>query len=329
MSISKLTDDLLVYLKGQFPDNKNLFIQAFIKLKSGWAGDIYSFNLLNSDKTINKNLILKIYSSSEMGIYSIEKESIALNKLHREGFPVPELFYYATSLKYLGRPFIIMESIQGNLLWDVYTKADENKKISLEKTFAGLLFQLHSIDVQTIQSNFKQENTELLIKSELYEIKEIIDKLKLYEFNSIYQWLVAKEKAIQNLKPAILHRDFHPWNVIEGNNGIYYVIDWVWGIGDYRFDLAWTITLMERSGFESFASNAFAAYAKLSRDRIENFEYFKVLATLRWLLNVTASIKSGTNLREGTKDEFKSFLEVPIKNALLMLKNITNIDVNL
>lgn len=329
MCESKLSNTLLAYLIGQISDNNGLNIQAMKKLKSGWAGDIYSFHLTNIDKTIDKNLILKIYSATETGIYSIEKESTALRKLYCKGFPVPQLFYSDTSLKYLNRPFIIMEAIQGDLLWDAYINADESQKACLEKTFAGLLFELHSIDVRVIEPDFKPENTSVLINSELQEIKNMIDNLNLYKLNAVYQWLAYNKKTIHNLKPAILHRDYHPWNIIGNQNGFYYVIDWVWGIGDYRFDLAWTVTLMERSGFEEFSKKTFEAYSALCKNSIENFEYFKVLATLRWLLNVTSSIKSGTNLREGTKDEFESFLQVPIKNALDMIKNITDIYVTL
>lgn len=329
MVTSKLTIDLLTYLNGQNPNNTGLNIQAIKRLKSGWAGDIYSFHLLSTDRAIDRNLILKIYSATETGIYSIERESKALKVLRREGLPVPQLFYSDTSLKYLGRPFIIMESIQGNLMWDEYTAADESRKTVLEKTFAGLLFHLHSIDVKSIAPNFKTEDTSLLIKREMKEIKKIIDTLKLHEYNDLYKWLASNEKNVQHLKPAILHRDYHPWNVIKNTDNSFYVIDWVWGIGDYRFDLAWTVSLMERSGFKQFATKTFDAYSELFKGDIENFEYFKVLATLRWLLNVTSSIKSGTNLREGTKEEFESFLKVPTKNALDMIKDITDISVTL
>lgn len=329
MVTSKLITDLSAYLNGQNPNNTKLYVDSMQKLKSGWAGDIYSFHLLSDDKAIDKNLILKIYSATEMGIYSIEKESIALKLLHKESLPVPKLFYSDTSLKYLGRPFIIMETIQGDLLWDEYNVADESRKTVLVKTFASLLFQLHSIDVKSIAPNFKTEDTSLLISKEMEEIKKIIAALKLHEYNDLYKWLTYNQKNVQHLKPAILHRDYHPWNVIKNTDNLFYVIDWVWGIGDYRFDLAWTVTLMERSGFEQFAQKTFDAYCEFFKGDIENFEYFKVLATLRWLLNVTSSIKSGTNLREGTKEEFESFLKVPIKNALDMIKKITDISVTI
>lgn len=329
MDVSELICDLKNYFRSTLPDGNNFSVQAFKVLKSGWAGDIYSFNLVNYDRNIDEQLVLKIYNSSKDGVYSIEKEGRALETLNKLEFPVPKIFKYDTSLNYFGRPFIIMEEVKGSLLWEEYIKADENKKKILLEYFTRLLFKLHSIEIANIDPDYDFESKQLSIDNELNEIEEIIYGQKLLELNEVYQWLIDNKKHINNLKPAILHRDYHPWNVIVTPSGSCRVIDWVWGIGDYRFDLAWTVTLMERSGFSQFAVEVFESYSKLCKYKIDNFEYFKVLATLRWLLNVTSSIKTGENLREGTAEEFKDFLEMPIKNALQMIKNITNIDVEI
>ena len=63
---------------------------------------------------------------------------------------------------------------------------------------------------------------------------------------------------------------------------------------------------MERSGFEEFSQKVFKKYAELKNENIDNFEYFKVFSTLRWLINVIISLKTGENLNETRNEEFEN-----------------------
>ena len=105
------------------------------------------------------------------------------------------------------------------------------------------------------------------------------------------------------------------------------VIDLLWGIGDYRFDLAWMYTLMERSGFEDFSNNVLKKYKELKNENINNFEYFKVLSTLRWLINVIISLKTGENLNETRNEEFENFISPLIQKGIRLIQEITCIQI--
>jgi hypothetical protein len=101
------------------------------------------------------------------------------------------------------------------------------------------------------------------------------------------------------------------------------VIDLIWGIGDYRFDLAWTCTLMERSGFDDFSAAVLTQYKEFKQAKIDHFEYFKVLATLRWIMNVTTSLKIGNNLNQTRAAEFNDFILPLIKKGVETIHEIT------
>ncbi|MDF2821230.1 MAG: putative phosphotransferase enzyme family [Clostridiales bacterium] len=313
---------LSLHLRNQFK-TKEFKIQDITQLKSGWAGDIFSFNVIVDEKIQNR-LILKIYEGTQNGVSSIEKECKALASLRKVGYPVPELFSYDISLIEFDKPFLIMERIEGKLLWDVYMQDKEHQSQHMQQ-FTKLLFDLHSLDVKHIQPDFEVTAPITLIDRELDEISQIIRQYKIFEFEEIYQWLQDKKTFLSDLKPSIMHRDYHPWNVLVDETSNPYVIDWVWGIGDYRFDLAWTVTLMERSGFEQFAAEVYNQYLALMNSPMQDFEYFRVLATLRWILNVTVSIRSGENLREGDVENFRKFIKGIAENAIQMMQNITDI----
>lgn len=148
-------------------------------------------------------------------------------------------------------------------------------------------------------------------------------------FTQIIDWLQKEKANIIGEKLSIIHRDYHPWNVIVDNNKAIYVIDLLWGIGDYRFDLAWMYTLMERSGFEDFSQNALKKYKELKNQNINNFEYFKVFSTLRWLINVMISLKTGENLNETRNKEFENFVSPLIQNGIMSIKKITGIQITI
>lgn len=318
--------NLLSMHLGKKFETKEVRIQDITKLKSGWAGDIFSFNVGTNLQT-PKKLILKIYSGTKSGVTSIEKECQALACLKKIGYSVPQLFSYDVSMKEFDKPFLIMERIEGKSLWEEYTQGDNIKQVQCIRQFTKLLFELHSIEVKVIQPDFEGSQLITLIDHELEEITQIMHQYKLREFQDILQWLESEKRSIGNRKPCILHRDYHPWNVLVEESIEFYVIDWVWGIGDYRFDLAWTVTLMERSGFEQFADQVYKEYVTLLDGPIKDFNYFKVLATLRWILNVTGSIQSGENLREGEVENFRSFINPLLNKATSMMQDITNISV--
>ena len=219
-----------------------------------------------------------------------------------------------------------MERINGKLFGDAYMEVTLNEKEIMMNKFAELLYELHQVDIPNKDNSYLSTS---LIDYELEEIKNMISRYSLNSLIDIYKWLNKNKNMISNLKPVIVHRDYHPWNVIINEGGKTFVIDWVWGIGDFRFDLAWLVSLLERSGFEEIAQKLYSSYERKSKKKIENFEYFEVLATLRQILNILISIYSGENLRENEREKFLLFIKKPIEKALEMFEQITKIQVTL
>ncbi|WP_058304464.1 phosphotransferase family protein [Gorillibacterium timonense] len=309
--------------------NYELQENTITPLKSGWAGSVYSFTIAvdkNNDKE-KKDYILKIYSGTKSGVESVEKECQALIFLGKSGYPVPEYLGHDLSMSEGNNAFLVMERINGRMFWDVYAEVDSDQKKDMVKTFSRLLYELHKKDIGIAKMEYTETASMSLIDNELAEIKALLDHNQIEQLYPVYFWLQTNKQTVEDLSPAILHRDYHPWNVILNENQQPVVIDWVWGIGDYRFDLAWTLGLMERGGFDSFAAEALAAYTQLLGKEIKNLDYFKVLSTLRWLLNVSVSLISGDNLREGEGQAFRDFLQTPVSRACETFTQIMNTEI--
>ena len=109
-------------------------------------------------------------------------------------------------------------------------------------------------------------------------------------------------------QPALIHRDYHPWNVILTPDDRCVVIDWDSDVSDFRFDLAWTLQLMARMGFTDFVEQVRTVYAELSPLPVTALPYFEVAATVRWSLIVLRSLDTGAALRPDARAQFRQFL---------------------
>jgi aminoglycoside phosphotransferase (APT) family kinase protein len=295
-------------------------IQETKVLKSGWAGEIISLKCEGN----TQKYVIKTYNSSKNGLENIKQEWKGLNLLYNANYPVPRPIMSDFVNE---KPYIVMEEVEGNNLWDCYqTLAKEGKEQLLEK-FVKAFVELHALDVSLVDKQLAKDSTSSFVEKEINDIKKLVEENKLEYFNQIIDWLQKEKVNIIFEKLSIIHRDYHPWNVIVDSNEKIYVIDLLWGVGDYRFDLAWTYTLMERSGFEEFSQSVLKKYKKIKNENINNFEYFKVFSTVRWLINVIISIKTGENLNETRSKEFENFVYPLIQKGIRSIQEITSIEI--
>lgn len=293
-------------------------IEEVKSLKSGWAGEISSIKFKKSDE----RYIIKTYKSSKSGLININQEWEGLNMLYNAKYPVPKPILNCWTEK---NPYIVMEEIQGENFWDFYQNSNVEDREALLSDFVQIFIRLHQLDISIVNKKPVKDDTNYFIEQEISEIEELVNKNNVSNLKGIIEWLKEEKMTVEDCKLSIIHRDYHPWNVIVDKNRQLYVIDLLWGIGDFRFDLAWTCTLMERSGFEDFSREVYTKYSELKGEGIKNFQYFKVLATLRWLINVISSLKTGENLNKTRNNEFKDFILPLINKAFILIEEITGI----
>jgi len=266
-------------------------------LNSGLAGEV-----LSVETSDNMKFVLKTYKDEVN--HSIDNEWNMMNILYEKGFNVPKPFEKSNNT-------IVMEMINGKNLGTIFL---ENKTISEElmHDFTNLLYQLHKINIENCSKN-GNINSIKFIKNEINQIKNIIG-----DNNICFKYISKLEKMslnINNEKDCIIHRDYHPWNIILNETGKMFVVDLECGYGDYRFDVAWTYTLMERSGFLDFSKTFYNQYENICGKKILDFDVFKYLTILRWLINVMNSVEY---MRKSLNknDEKIEYLEKLIKNGI-------------
>ena len=122
----------------------------------------------------------------------------------------------------------------------------------------------------------------------------IIDQLCQTWAVPALDWLAARQPEIHTPALAVMHGDYHPWNVLVTRENLPFVIDW--GnieAGDYRYDLAWTLLLAATHSSQQQRDLFLSEYERLSGQPVEQIEYFEVIAALRRLLSLAVSLTSG------------------------------------
>lgn len=320
--IEELRNDLLDYLSDLPSTGKNPRISPLEPLQEGWASDIYRFTLTfdKGKKTVEKNLVIKTYTNSSDGKDRALKEKHALSKLNAAKYPVPDAPNVEIDPDIIGRPFVIMEYIEGTTMMTLIEDADPGTRQQLIKTFVGLLTDLHDLGPYVLVPSMKKASQWVLVNREIYTMRGLIQTYDLSEFSEIVEWLYDNRKRVPCDSPVVTHRDFHPWNVMMTDDGAPYVLDWGWQISDPRFDIAWTVTLLERSGYAELADEILTEYETVTGASVDELDYFKVLATTRWLINIVNSLRSGNALREGAADDFRIAMQGAVSSAVALIE---------
>lgn len=327
--IEELRNDLLDYLRAQPKMSKNTRISPLEPLQEGWASDVYRFTLSydKGKKTIEKQLVIKMYTNTNDGKDRALKEKHALSKLNEAKYPVPDAPHVEIDPDIMGRPFVIMDYVEGSSMMKLMEEADEGTRQQLIKTFVALLTDLHDLGPYVLVPSMKKASQWVLVNREIYTMRGLIQTYELSEFGDVVEWLYDNRKRVPCDAPVVTHRDFHPWNVMMTDDGAPYVLDWGWQISDARFDVAWTVTLLERSGYAELASDILSEYEAVTGASVEELDYFKVLSTVRWLMNITNSLRTGDALRDGVADDFRHAMKDPVQQALELVESLTDIKI--
>jgi len=96
----------------------------------------------------------------------------------------------------------------------------------------------------------------------------------------------------------VIHRDFHPRNILLRRDGSPVVIDWgACRLGDFREDLCWTGLLAGTFINVTLKDAFYEVYKTFSHRTLESLDYFEAQAALRRLADVSISLKAGPEAR--------------------------------
>jgi len=288
-SIDEISDLLQIYLTGLYPGAQ---VTDFQFLFSGFESDIYTFKLHTSEDGL-RLLILRIYPGDGV-TPKILREATGLRLLHRAGFPVPAILCCETATTFLGKPFSIMERLEGRVLWPLLSQAAPSQAFHLLDQFSSLLARLHRLEwcPFTDQVARYEASPAALLDDTFVKFRQLYEKFDVLGFTAVLDWLDARKTSI-NVQPVVAHLDYHANNVFLREDGSMAVIDWSQvTVADYRADLTWTLMIMGDYGQPYWREHILQAYRLYSGKEVENLDYFNVITDTKSLASTVISLKT-------------------------------------
>jgi aminoglycoside phosphotransferase (APT) family kinase protein len=331
-ALSDIAKDLFSYYSTKFPSWRGVNISQFSRVGEGWENDVFSFRLerIEGEGRQSEDLVLRIYAGDGAG-EKAKREFGTMKRLSEQSFPVPRVVLLESGPTVFGRPFVVMEKIQGRLLGEIYLEASWGKRRELMRMFCKMFVDLHRLKWEVFARDpevYTKRNPQVLILDKISETQERFRSLGKTEFDPIFDWLRSRTSTVRFGEPSLIHWDYHPWNVIVRSDGEPFVLDWTQAeVLDFRFDLGWTLVLIATHAHPRLAASVLQRYEQIARKKAEQMEYFEVAACLKRLFAVSVSVTHGPErigMRSGAEEVLKQH-SVPLKRVYAMLRRITGI----
>lgn len=299
-------------------------------LGSGFETDVVAFSL-RSPSPEPRDLILRLYAGSGAP-EKAAREFGVMQRLYHAGYPVPRVTVLAHEQSPFGRPFVVMERIEGVALeWS----PPEERRRRAQILHMRLMADLHLLDGAAVLPDSPLARTRdpyAFVEFELGFQAKLLAALAKQAPRSLeltLLWLRARRWSVPCDRLSVIHGDFHRNNILVRQDGSAVVIDWSNArLADARMDLAWTRLLQELRSRPDGGAEEMALYEGHSGGAVREIEYFDCLASMRLLLSVLNSLHFGAatqGMRPEAEDSMRrdaGFMRYPAA----LLQDHTGID---
>jgi aminoglycoside phosphotransferase (APT) family kinase protein len=332
-----LEDRIAKFLRGKIGDCSDLKVSNVRKATEGFSYQtiLFSASWKSQGKPFQKEFVIRIEpeDTSAIGPCDIASQFRLLRNISSE-IPVPKVLWIDRKSSNLGRPFFVMEKVEGEvpITWTVEQMSEQmRKKISEE--FVRILAEIHAVDWKSKKLDFLASD----LKSDpayreterWYKIARRTQLKREPILTEAYLWLKQNKPEPQKL--TLCHGDYRLGNFIWSRNKIVAVLDWeISSLSDPMSDLGWLSLKCWRSNSRPELttgllkrSELYSLYEKYSGNRIDKDRIFfwEVLGNMHMatiLLQAFYGFNYG-KIRDLRLLPMEEFLYKPILNEITQL----------
>jgi aminoglycoside phosphotransferase (APT) family kinase protein len=286
------------YVVYAFPGRPDAAVHDLISISAGWESDVYAFDLESGPREARRReaLILRIYPGTDAYAKSAH-EFRGMQQLYAAGYPVPRVLALERDASPFGKPFVIMERVAGEMLWAPLFRSPEPQQHRLLTLFCDLFVRLHRLDWRPFvddPATVEQAGPYAFVDAWLSFARDALAQFNMFDAAALLDWLAARRDRVPCARPAPIHWDFHPANVLWSPDSAAIVIDWTQiQVSDPRFDLAWTLMLVGAAEGWQWRDRILAEYERIAGAAIQELDWFEAAACGKRLFSVVASLAAG------------------------------------
>ena len=318
------------YYRRTFPHMTGAQVSQLISINAGWESDVYTFHLASRQGDPGQDLVLRLYQG-RVAATKAQTEFSGMQRLFQVGYPVPRVYFVENDRSPFGKPFMVMEKIDGVMLWPVLFSAPEPLCTVRLERFCGLMVRLHHLDWRQVlpeMPGYNGRDPYFFFTRELRRWRTFFDQNPAEGFRALMGWLEECTPAVPCLRPGPVHWDLHPANVLLTPDERMVVIDWTQvDVTDTRFDLAWTLLLVSTQEDERWRKVILESYERQTGQKIEQIEVFEAAVCVKRLASVALSLSIGPEslgMREGAQASMLAMLPA-LRKVYARLRDITGL----
>jgi aminoglycoside phosphotransferase (APT) family kinase protein len=322
---------LQAYYRRTFPQMAAAQVSRVTGINAGWESDVYTFHLVpdSGEGEAGQELVLRLYQGSQ-GPFKAQAEFSGMQHLYQAGYPVPQVFFMEIEQSPFGRAFMVMEKIDGVMLWPVLFSDPEPQRTARLEHFCGLMAKLHRLDWRRVVPEVPGYDGDpfFFVNRELGRWRSFLEPYPAEGFKAAMRWLEERTPQVPCLRPGPVHWDLHPANVLLTRDEGMVVIDWTQvDVTDTRFDLAWTLLLVSTQEDERWRKVILESYERQLGEKVKQIEIFEAAACAKRLASVVLSLAAGPEsmgMREGAQESMLGMLPA-MRKVYALLREITGL----
>lgn len=315
MTMDDLAPRIAAYLAHKMPQASQIEISGVSRIHGGASRETFRLSARWSEDGKSKTRPLILRRDPVASLIETERdiEYNAYRAFHPTGLPVPEPLYLETDLKWLDRPFFIMEQIEGCSAASPFNAEPYGPLAeTLGRQFWTHLGRIAAADPKAIgfDANMGGIAPADCWKRELDKWEKVIDEDELAPqpvARAAIRWL-RRNPPPPPPKISVVHGDYRTGNFLFNPEGhIRAILDWeMCHLGDPLEDVAWAADPLwafqrpDRPGGMIGRAEAFAIWEKESGlkvdpERLRWWEVFNSLKGLAIWISAGKEYQTGAN----------------------------------
>ncbi len=291
---------MAAYLSGKL-EAEALSITRVWKNLEGWSMETYSLGLSyrKDGRSLEQDIVIR--KAPETGLmddnYDVSVEYRVLSALNRTEVAVPRTYWYEPNPEVLGRPFYVMEKVEGDIPFpppisfdpDFRLIPDDEERENLAHDFVRNLALIHTADWRSLGLDFLgvpgPGTGSALAQVEYWE-----DRIARAGFGKkpvvayAANWL--RDNLVESDRVCLAHGDYRSGNYIKREGRILAILDWeLVHLGDPHDDIAYIMGAWRSAQPHNWLSHLlpeeefFPRYEEASGIRIDRhkLEFYHVL----------------------------------------------------
>jgi aminoglycoside phosphotransferase (APT) family kinase protein len=223
----------------------DVHVSAVERVETGRSGFLYGVTINTANAVQRCVLRLPPAGVRPVGPADVMRQGRIMNAIHEVGFPVPRIVAQSSDPVVLGRPFVLMERVDGTQVDVAAETADAH---SLAASVVTAARRLHSIPIARSGIGDEEPTT---LRQELQRWSRLMDRVSqelVPDGTRLHQALVAQ--VPDERPPTLVHADFHMGNMLFNGADVVAVLDWeIAEIGQPLIDLGCLCTVAWRRRF--------------------------------------------------------------------------------